>query len=107
MLTLHRPDEMNALAQNMLDLHLARVASAVHDSYLATRVATYAAGMTANWAPRSLAAIKAPIWAAQGDCYANAFTGADQEQERCMHTEDFVERITSYMQKRPLQLSSS
>jgi enoyl-CoA hydratase/carnithine racemase len=86
---------------------LGMVNEVVDDAELATRVATYAAGIAANAAPRSLAAIKAQIWTAQDDCYANAFTEADQEQERCMHTQDFVEAMTSYMQKRPPQFSGS
>ena len=70
------------------------------DEALMAHVADYARNIADYSAPRALAAIKAQIWTAIDDSYADGFVYADAEQERATGTEDFREAFASYREKR-------
>ncbi|MEO0699352.1 MAG: enoyl-CoA hydratase-related protein [Pseudomonadota bacterium] len=70
------------------------------DDELMAKVTEYARGIALNSAPRSLASIKAQIWAATDQSYREAFTDSDTEQDLATQTEDFREGYTSHVEKR-------
>lgn len=70
------------------------------DGELMAKVTEYAASIALNSAPRSLASIKAQIWAATDQPYGEAFADSDKEQDLATQTEDFQEGYTSYVEKR-------
>ena len=70
------------------------------DDELMPHALKYAQQIAANSAPRSLAAMKAQIWSAGDDCYDEAFSAADHEQDLAVQTQDFREGITSLREKR-------
>ncbi|MEO0642235.1 MAG: enoyl-CoA hydratase-related protein [Pseudomonadota bacterium] len=76
------------------------VNASFEDAELITRATEYAQGIAANSAPRSLASIKAQIWAAADQPYGEAFADSDREQDLATQTEDFREGFTSYVEKR-------
>ena len=71
------------------------------DDALMGHALEYARSLAVNSAPRSLAAMKAQIWTAFDDCYDEAFTASDHEQDIADKTEDFREGVASLMEKRP------
>ena len=70
------------------------------DAELMPHALKYAQQIAANSAPRSLAAMKAQIWSATDDCYDQAFSAADHEQDLSVQTQDFLEGISSLREKR-------
>ncbi|WP_207005705.1 enoyl-CoA hydratase/isomerase family protein [Trinickia mobilis] len=74
--------------------------NSVHDDALLAHAMAYARQLAEHSAPRSLAAMKAQIWMALDESYDDAYLKADDEQARCMRTQDFKEGFTSYMEKR-------
>jgi len=70
------------------------------DTELMPHALKYAQQIAAHSAPRSLAAMKAQMWSAGDDCYDQAFSAADHEQDLAVLTQDFREGITSLREKR-------
>lgn len=70
------------------------------DEEFMANVTEYARGIALNSAPRSLASIKAQIWAATDQSYGEAFADSDAEQDLATQTEDFQEGYISYVEKR-------
>ncbi|MEM6584119.1 MAG: enoyl-CoA hydratase-related protein [Pseudomonadota bacterium] len=79
------------------------VNASVDDANLLTHAIEYARNIAKNSAPRSLAAIKAQIWAATDQTYSEAFSASDREQDLAIQTDDFREAFESYTEKRDPQ----